>query len=140
VLKGTNMDDIIESRIAECISQAQRYEKWLNILKIPNFFLVGIGSLLAFLGGAAVVSEKFGEYAGYMALIGGALTGVHGWYGCESHQQKCRTIEARYSAFKLKYEVLKNKKCKADEREIMFSSLEDSYTEFIETIDAKPWI
>ena len=134
------MDEIIESRIAECSAQAHKYESWLNILKVPNILLIGVGSLLAFVGGAAIVAEKFGDYAGYMALVGGALTGFHGWFGCEAHQQKCRTIEARYSAFKLKYEAFKSKEYPTVERDAKFSSLEDSYAEFIGTIDAKPWI
>ena len=103
-------------------------------MRFPNFFLVGIGSLLAFVGGAAIVVNKLENFAGYMALSGGALTGLHGWLGCEAHQQKCRTIEARYSATKLKYETLKYK---IEGREENFSALEEFYSEFIASIDVK---
>ncbi len=133
------MEKTIDSRIAECAEQAQRYDKWLNYLKVPNIILVGLGSLLAFLGGAAIVAEKWKDYAGYMALIGGALTGLHGWFGCETHQQKCRTVAARYKAFKLKYESLKSSRLPEDERTKKFASVEESYIEFVESIDVAPW-
>ena len=68
------MEETIKNRISECRSKANDYDRWLRILRVPNIFLVGGGSLLAFLGGAAIISNKFEDIAGYMALIGGILT------------------------------------------------------------------
>lgn len=131
------MDELIKARIVECQSKTKDYDHWLNILRIPNFLLVGGGSLLAFVGGAAIISNKYEDVAGYMALIGGALTGLHGWLGCETHQQKCRTISAQYASLKLKYEALTLENESKGEK---MRALEQQYAEFISSIDAKPWI
>ena len=131
------MEEIINKRISECRYKANDYDRWLKILRVPNIFLVGGGSLLAFLGGAAIVSNNFEVIAGYMALAGGALTGLHGWFGCETHQQKCRSISAQYTAMKLKYEslILEN-----ENKEEKLKTLEQQYAEFVSGIDAKPWV
>lgn len=131
------MEEIIKNRISECQTKANDYDRWLRILRLPNIFLVGGGSLLAFLGGAAIISNELENVAGYMALVGGALTGLHGWFGCESHQQKCRNISAQYSAIKLKYEALS---LENESKKEKLKFLEGQYAEFISNIDAKPWI
>ena len=131
------MEEIINNRISECHDKADNYDRWLKLLRIPNIFLVGGGSLLAFLGGAAIISNNFEDIAGYMALVGGALTGLHGWFGCETHQQKCRSISAQYKAMKLKYEALVLEK---ENKEEKLKTLERQYSEFVSGIDAKPWI
>ena len=130
------MEERIKDRISECNSKAGDYDRWLKILRLPNLFLVGGGSLLAFLGGAAIISNKFEEAAGYMALAGGAMTGLHGWLGCETHQQKCRTIRAQYTALELKYQAL----ALEDENKMeKLKMLEQQYAEMVAGIDAKPW-
>jgi len=131
------MEEIINNRISECRSGAKDYDRWLKILRLPNIILVGGGSLLAFLGGAAIISNKFEDVAGYMALVGGALTGLHGWFGCETHQQKCRSISAQYASIKLKYEALS---LENEDKEPKLKALEEQYAEFVSGIDAKPWI
>lgn len=131
------MEEIIKNRISECHSKASDYDRWLRILRIPNIFLVGGGSLLAFLGGAAIISNKFEDIAGYMALVGGSLTGLHGWFGCETHQQKCRSISAQYTAMKLKYEALT---LENESKEDKLKSLEQQYAEFVSNVDARPWL
>ncbi|CAD6878431.1 hypothetical protein [Methylomonas albis] len=130
------MDELINTRVVECGNMANDYDRWLNVLRIPNFFLVGGGSLLAFVGGTAIISNQYENIAGYMALIGGSLTGLHGWMGCETHQQKCRAIGAQYASLKLKYQALTLENENKEER---MKSLEQQYAEFISTIDAKPW-
>ena len=72
-----------------------------------------------------------------MALVGGALTGLHGWFGCETHQQKCRSISAQYTAIKLKYEALA---LENESKEEKLKSLEQQYAEFVSSVDAKPWV
>ena len=131
------MEEIINNRIMECHSKANDYDRWLRMLRVPNILLVGGGSLLAFLGGAAIISNTFEDIAGYMALVGGALTGLHGWLGCETHQQKCRSISAHYNALKLKYEALA---LENENKEDELKSLERQYAEFVSGIDAKPWV
>ena len=131
------MEEVIKNRIAECRSKAIAYDRWLRILRIPNIFLVGGGSLLAFLGGAAIISNKFENIAGYMALTGGALTGLHGWFGCETHQQKCRSISSQYSALKLQYEALE---LESENKQDDLKYLEKQHAEFVSSIDVKPWL
>jgi len=131
------MDETINKRIQECTSKANDYDRWLRLLRIPNVFLVGGGSLLAFLGGAAIISNQHESIAGYMALIGGTLTGFHGWFGCETHQQKCRAIRAQYNSLKLKYEALA---LETEHKLENLKQLETQYAEFVSTIDAKPWL
>jgi len=131
------MEERIKNRISECLSKANDYDRWLRLLRIPNIFLVGGGSLLAFLGGAAIISNKLGDTAGYMALIGGALTGLHGWFGCETHQERCRSVSAQYTAMKIKYEALAFEK---ENKEEKLKFLEQQYAEFVSNIDVKPWI
>lgn len=134
----TSTDETIEARISESRSQAARYKKWLNRLKIPNTILIGGGSLAAFIGGAIIVAQASKDFAGYMALFGGALTGLHGWFGCEAHQQKCRSIAATYLEFALRYEGLR--RLDREKKEDRFDALEDMYAEFTGKIDAEPWI
>jgi len=131
------MEEIIKNRISECQSKTNDYDRWLRILRVPNVFLIGGGSLLAFLGGAAIISNRFDDIAGYMALVGGALTGLHGWFGCETHQQKCRSISAQYTALKFKYEALELEKNSKEEK---LKSLEQQYAEFVSGVDVKPWV
>ena len=131
------MEEIINNRISECHSKANDYDRWLKVLRVPNMLLVGGGSLLAFLGGAAIIGNRFDDIAGYMALVGGALTGLHGWLGCETHQQKCRSIRAQYTAIKLKYEALVLENTNKEEE---LKSLEQQYAEFVSSIETKPWV
>jgi hypothetical protein len=131
------MSKLIPKRINECDIKSQKYDNWLKTLRIPNLLLVGGGSLLAFIGGAGIVAELFTtKFAGVMALIGGALTGFHGWMGCETHQQKCRTISSGYLSFKLKYEALL---ASTEDENVALKELDKQYAEFVSSIDVKPW-
>ncbi len=132
------MNDEINAKINECTTQAQKYSDWLNLLRYPNLFLVGGGSLLAFVGGAAVINKLINvNLAGYLSLAGGALTGFHGWLGCEAHQQKCRTIEARYKEFKVYFEALLAEK---NNQTGKYAKLLNDYAGFVGNLDAKPWL
>jgi hypothetical protein len=70
--------------------------------------LVGIGSLLVFLGGAAILNDGGigSKAAGIMALIGGALTGLHSWLGCEAHQSECIRLSAQLDSLRSRYEAV----------------------------------
>lgn len=130
------MHEIIISRIKRCSEKVNEYDRWLKLLRYPNMIFVIGGSLLAFIGGAAVLTTDFGDTPGYMALIGGVLTGFHGWFGCEAHQQKCKEIRTRYNSLKLKFERLLSER---DNKEA-FIVLDDLFIELESNIDAKPWI
>lgn len=129
------MQEIINKRIEDCNSEAERYGRTIRVLRVPNFLFVGLGSLLAFLGGAAIIADKFGDVAGYMALVGGAMTGFHGWLGCESYQQKCKSIESRFRSFRVKYEAIPRNSASG-----RLESLEEEFSEFVDEIDAKPLV
>lgn len=103
------MDNILEhisSRIRECASECSGYSSWLTKLRLPNSILVACGSLLAFLGGAAMLNDIAPDISGIMALMGGALTGLHGWFGCEAHQSECKTLLGKFESLKSRYETL----------------------------------
>lgn len=134
---GMKVEELITDRVSECKARGEAYKRWLRILRWPNVLLVGGGSLLAFLGGAAIISHKFEDAAGYMALVGGALTGLHAWFGCETHQQKCRSIQMHYFAYQSKYESLS---LEDDDKKAKLKALEEQYADFISGIDAHPWM
>jgi len=99
----------ISDRIRECRVEADSYDVWLRQLRGPNFMLVGIGSLLAFLGGSAILTcagEAINKAAGIMALIGGSLTGLHSWLGCDAHQSECNRLSAQFDSLRSRYETL----------------------------------
>ena len=129
------MDELINNRIAQCSEKVNEYDRWLKLLRLPNLIFVIGGSLLAFIGGAAILNEKFGDIPGYMALVGGTLTGLHGWFGCEAHQQKCKDIRAQYNSLKLKLERLLNE----EDKNQTFKVLDDQFIELESNIEAKPW-
>ena len=130
------MNEIINSRITHCNEQVRQYDRWLKILKFPNMMFVIGGSLLAFIGGAAVLDKTNGDIPGYMALIGGTLTGLHGWFGCEAHQQKCKDIRARYHSLALKFERMLSE----ENSEESFRVLDDLFIDLESNIEAKPWM
>lgn len=129
------MDEIISSRISQCEKKVDEYDRWLKILRYPNIVFVIGGSSLAFIGGAAILNEKLGDIPGYMALVGGLLTGLHGWFGCETHQQKCKEIRSQYHSLKLKFERISNEENKTEN----FKILDNLFIELEANIDAKPW-
>lgn len=96
----------MKKRIQECERERDIYSAWLTKLRFPNLIFVGIGSLLAFFGGAATVTELLGpKVGGIMALIGGALTGLHNWLGCEAHQLECTKLHGQFESLKSRYEA-----------------------------------
>ena len=120
------MHEIINGWIAQCSEKVNEYDRWLKLLRYPN---------IVFVIGAAILNNKFGDAPGYMALIGGVLTGFHGWFGCEAHKQKCKEIRTRYNSLKLKFERLLSENV----NEEAFRVLDDLFIELESNIDAKPW-
>ncbi|GAA5143433.1 hypothetical protein [Thalassotalea piscium] len=109
------MDELIKNRIAQCSEKVNEYDRWLKLLRYPNIIFVIGGSLLAF--------------------IGGVLTGLHGWFGCETHQQKCKEIRYKYNSLKFKFKRLLDEDCTKEK----FNILDDLFIELESNIDAKPW-
>ena len=105
-----DMPQRIASRIAECQEECRSYTDWLRQLRGPNFFLVGLGSLLSFLGGAAVLADVSDNsvLVGLMGVVGGALTGLHNWLGCEKHQAECERLSSEFDALATRYETLQS--------------------------------
>jgi hypothetical protein len=42
-----------------------------------------------------------------MAMLGGAMTGLHSWLGCEAHQAQCSSLAGKFEGLKSRYEALK---------------------------------
>lgn len=134
-----DVSSLIESRIAECNTESSEYTKWLSQLRLPNSILVGLGSLLAFLGGASLLADVGGEnFAGGMALFGGALTGLHGWFGCEEHQTECRKLLGQFESLKSRYETVQVEPEEARRLE-RFRELESELAKIKEERKARPW-
>ena len=97
----------ISKRIEECREKHADYKHWLSKLRLPNTILVGCGSLLAFLGGSAIIADVgSGVIAGALAILGGAMTGLHSWFGCEAHQTECRKIMGQFESLQSRFEYL----------------------------------
>lgn len=136
-----DIDSRIADRITQCKQGSRRFELWLGKLGPLNLFTVGLGSLLSFLGGAEILASTqilTTQQAGIMALVGGALTGIHGWLKCDDHQSECRRIANGYKSFQTKYEKiqLETEKSKKLER---LSELEDDLAGFKDGFRAIPW-
>jgi len=137
--KTMDVETHVVKRIAECDSECARYTRWLSKLRLPNSVLVGLGSLLAFLGGAAMLAEVFGSgLTGAMALIGGALTGLHSWFGCEAHQTECRKLLGQFESLKSRYETVQVEPDEGRRLE-RFRELEMELAKVKEERKARPW-
>ncbi len=136
-----NIEDHIKKRIAEASNEASSYVQWLRKLRAPNFLLVGIGSLSSFFGGAAILSgasQTSATVAGILALVGGALTGFHGWLGCENHQAECKQLLAAFEGLKVRYEALLIEPDQAMKLERL-RALDDDFAQVLKARQARPW-
>lgn len=74
-----------------------------------------------------------------MALVGGALTGLHNWFGCEKHQSECRQLMGKFEGLKLKYDSLHiepNKELKM----LRLRELDLEFAKATSSKNARPWI
>ena len=136
---AANVTSHIKTRIDECTKECANYTRWISRLRLPNIILVGLGSLLAFVGGAAVVTELGPAWiGGVLALVGGAMTGLHGWLGCEAHQSECRKVLGQFESIKSRYEHLL---VELDEprRTERFRELESEVAQIQHERKALPW-
>ncbi len=134
-----DLEKMIVRRIEECQSESERYSRWLGILRVPNTVLTVGGSLLAFLGGATIIENSNTSLGGYMALVGGALTGLHNWFKCEAHQSDCKILMAKFESKMSSYQSLL---VESDStiKEQRFRELEKELSSIKESRSAKPWI
>ncbi len=129
----------IEKRISECRAECTNYTRWLSKLRLPNTILVRGGSLLAFVGGGAVVSELEPKWVpGIFALLGGAMTGLHTWFGCEDHQDQCRKTLGQFESLTSRFEYLR---AEQDEtrRDGRLEELENELADVKKLRTARPW-
>jgi hypothetical protein len=136
-----NVDELIISRIEECRKECASYSSWIRKLRFPNVMLVGGGSLLAFLGGATILADSGhtgSTAAGIMALVGGALTGFHSWFGCEAHQAECIRLVAQFDSFKARYEMIQAEP-DHNQRLDRLRELEKEFADAKEGRKARPW-
>ncbi|MFQ6029575.1 MAG: hypothetical protein ACE5Q6_19030, partial [Dehalococcoidia bacterium] len=99
----------IEERIRECKVERRSYEIWLKYLTPANFLLVGVGGILSLVAGLSIVTEVGlidAKVAGWMVVLGVALTGLHTLLKCDPHQAECKRLANQFSALQTKYEIL----------------------------------
>ena len=116
----------IEKRIQLCKLERRSYEIWLNTLSPANFLLVGIGGVLSLIAGLYIVSEATiidPRIAGWIAIAGAALTGLHNRLKCEPHQKECKRLANQFAELQTDYERLELE-TDEQERKIQLMSLE----------------
>lgn len=102
-------DQRIEERIQLCKLERRSYEIWLNTLSPANFLLVGIGGILSLVAGLSIVTEAAlveTTTAGWIAITGAALTGLHNRLKCEPHQKECKRLANQFAELQTDYERL----------------------------------
>jgi len=99
----------IQERIRLCTVQRQAYEIWLKTLTPANFVLVGLGGVLALVAGLSIVAEAqlvSTKAAGWMAVAGALLTGLHSKLKCDPHQAECKKLANQFAELQTEYEGL----------------------------------
>ncbi len=87
-----DLKERIEERIKLCKIEKRSYQIWLKTLTPANFLLVGVGGVLSLLAGLSIVTEAQlveTTTAGWLAVVGAALTGLHNRLKSEPHQAEC---------------------------------------------------
>lgn len=104
-----DIDTRIEKRIRLCKLERRSYEIWLKTLSPANFALVGVGGILSLIAGLAIVTEAGlieSKVAGWLAVLGAVLTGLHNRLKCEPHQTECRNLSNQFAELQTNYEQL----------------------------------
>jgi hypothetical protein len=105
----TEHDSRITERIAFCRLEHRAYEHWLKTLTPANFLLAGIGGVLSLLAGLSIVTEASliaPKTAGWIAVLGAVLTGLHNGLRCDPHQAECRRLANQFEGLQTEYERL----------------------------------
>ena len=102
-------DQRIGERIRLCKVQRRAYEIWLKTLTPANFMLVGVGGVFALVAGLAIITEAqlvSAKAAGWLAVAGAVLTGLHAKLKCEPHQAECKKLANQFAELQTEYESL----------------------------------
>ncbi len=106
---STDHNARIEERIRLCKIERRSYEIWLQTLTPANFLLVGVGGILSLVAGLSIVTEAgvvTPYVAGWIAVLGAVLTGLHNRLKCEPHQAECKKLANQFSELQTDYERL----------------------------------
>ena len=93
--------------------EKRSYEIWLRTLTPANFLLVGVGGVLSLVAGLSIVTEATlvsTTVAGWVAVGGAALTGLHNRLKCEPHQAECKKLANQFAKLQIEYEALQMEK------------------------------
>lgn len=104
-----DLKERIEERIKLCKIEKRSYQIWLKTLTPANFLLVGVGGVLSLLAGLSIVTEAQlveTTTAGWLAVVGAALTGLHNRLKCEPHQAECMKLANQFAELQTEYERL----------------------------------
>ncbi|HEX7908310.1 MAG TPA: hypothetical protein VF534_09515 [Paraburkholderia sp.] len=103
------LDDRIANRILECKRERCAYEMWLQRLSPANAMLVGVGGVISLVSGLSIVTKATlvsPEVAGWGAVLGAALTGLHARLKCDAHQAECKKLVGQLGEIQTEYERL----------------------------------
>ena len=112
----TEHDTRIAERIGFCRLEHRAYEHWLKMLTPANVLLAGIGGVLSLVAGLSIVTDATligPKAAGWIAIVGAVLTGLHNGLRCDPHQAECRRLANQFEGLQTEYERLQ---LEADER------------------------
>jgi hypothetical protein len=121
---NADLDARLAERIALCKQERRSYEIWLSRLTPANFVLLGLGGVLSLIAGLSIVTEAKlidPKVAGWMALIGAVLSGLHSRLKCDPHQAECRRLAAQFAELQTEYERLELELDEAARREQLLS-------------------
>jgi len=72
-----------------------------------------------------------------MALIDGALTGLHSWLGCDAYQSECSRLSAQFNSLRARYETVQAEPDESRKRE-KFGELKAELAKVIEGRVTRP--
>jgi hypothetical protein len=102
--------------------------------------LAGIGGVLSLVAGLSIITEAAliqPKLAGWIAVLGAALTGLHNRLRCDPHQQECRKLANQFAQLQIRFERLQLESDDRTRREQLLS-LESSLAETMGTRGARP--
>jgi hypothetical protein len=135
-----DLDTRIAERIALCKVESRAYEIWLKRLTPANVVLAGLGGLLSLIAGLSIITEANliePKVAGWIAVLGAALTGLHNRLRCDPHQIECRKLANQFAALQTEYERLQLEAHEQPKSEQLLS-LEHKLAEIVAERSAQP--
>lgn len=102
-------DARIAERIVLCKRERRAYEIWLETLTPANFLLVGVGGVMSLVAGLSIITKAEliqPQTAGWIAVVGALLTGLHNRLKCDPHQKECIKLANQFAELQTEYERL----------------------------------